>query len=43
MNREQSLLPEEEFVFGAFTSPQLAASSLPRSRVLEEKTSSTFV
>lgn len=42
MNQEQSLQPEEEFVFGAFTSPQLATATQVSIRSIAAKTGIDF-
>ena len=42
MNQEQSLQPEEEFVFGAFTSPQLGTATQVSIRSIEEKSGIEF-
>jgi endonuclease G len=42
MNQEQSLQPEEEFVFGAFTSPQLSVATQVPIRSIETKSGINF-
>jgi endonuclease G, mitochondrial len=42
MNQEQSLQPEEEFVFGAFTSPQLGVAAQVPIRSIEAKSGISF-
>jgi endonuclease G len=42
MNQEQSLQPEEEFVFGAFTSPQLSVATQVPIRSIEAKSGLSF-
>jgi endonuclease G len=42
MNQEQSLVPEEEFVFGAFTSPQLGLAAQVSIRSIEAKSGISF-
>jgi endonuclease G, mitochondrial len=42
MNQEQSLQPEEEFVFGAFTSPQLGVAAQVSIRSIEAKSGISF-
>ncbi|MEO8381545.1 MAG: DNA/RNA non-specific endonuclease [Acidobacteriota bacterium] len=42
MNQEKSLQPEEEFVFGAFTSPQLGVATQVSIRSIEERSGITF-
>jgi endonuclease G len=42
MNQEQSLQPEEEFVFGAFTSPQLGTATQVPIRSIERRTGIRF-
>ena len=42
MNQEQSLQPEEEFVFGAFTSPQLGTATQVSIRSIEARSGIDF-
>jgi endonuclease G len=42
MNQEQSLQPEEEFVFGAFTSPQLHVATQVPIRSIEARSGVSF-
>ena len=42
MNQEQSLQPEEEFVFGAFTSPQLGIATQVPIRSIEARSGIDF-
>lgn len=42
MNQQQSLQPEEEFVFGAFTSPQLGTATQVSIRSIEARSGITF-
>jgi endonuclease G len=42
MNQEQSLQPEEEFVFGAFTSPQLHVATQVPIRSIEARSGISF-
>lgn len=42
MNQEQSLQPEEEFVFGAFTSPQLGTATQVSIRSIEKRSGISF-
>lgn len=42
MNQEQSLQPEEEFVFGSFTSPQLGKATQVPIRSIEARSGITF-
>ena len=42
MNQEQSLQPEEEFVFGAFTSPQLGIATQVPIRSIEARSGISF-
>lgn len=42
MNQEQSLQPEEEFVFGAFTSPQLQVATQVSIRSIETRAGISF-
>jgi endonuclease G, mitochondrial len=42
MNQEQSLQPEEEFVFGAFTSPQLGTATQVSIRSIEARSGINF-
>lgn len=42
MNQEQSLQPEEEFVFGAFTSPQLSVAAQVPIRAIEARSGISF-
>jgi len=42
MNQEQSLQPEEEFVFGSFTSPQLGVATQVSIRSIEAKSGISF-
>jgi endonuclease G len=42
MNQEQSLQPEEEFVFGAFTSPQLGIATQVPIRSIEARSGINF-
>lgn len=42
MNQEQSLQPEEEFVFGSFTSPQLGTATQVSIRSIEAKSGINF-
>ena len=42
MNQEQSLQPEEEFVFGPFTSPQLGVATQVSIRSIEAKSGISF-
>jgi endonuclease G len=42
MNQEQSLQPEEEFVFGAFTSPQLRVATQVPIRSIETRSGISF-
>jgi endonuclease G len=42
MNQEQSLQPQEEFVFGAFTSPQLGVATQVPIRSIEAKSGISF-
>jgi endonuclease G len=42
MNQESTLQPEEEFVFGAVTSPQLGTATQVSIRSIEEQSGITF-
>jgi endonuclease G, mitochondrial len=42
MNQEQSLQPQEEFVFGSFTSPQLGVATQVPIRSIEAKSGISF-
>jgi len=42
MTQEQSLQPEEEFVFGAFTSPQLHVATQVSIRSIEARSGISF-
>jgi endonuclease G, mitochondrial len=42
MNQEKTLQPEEEFVFGAFTSPQLGIATQVPIRLIEERSGIKF-
>jgi endonuclease G, mitochondrial len=42
MNQEKSLPPEDEFVFGAFTSPQLGIATQVAIRSIEQRTGISF-
>ena len=42
MNQEKALYPEEEFVFGAFTSPQLGIATQVPIRLIEERSGIMF-
>jgi endonuclease G len=42
MNQEETLQPEEEFVFGAFTSPHLGVATQVSIRSIEERSGISF-
>ena len=42
MNQKHSLQPEEEFVFGAFTSPQLGTATQVAIRTIEARSGLDF-